>query len=52
MWLSPNPEANAIFSEILGQDAFSTDIRAYTGRRFGIFLQLFTLKLWLDQRLH
>jgi hypothetical protein len=51
LWSSPNPEAQEIFKLVLGEDRFHTDISAYAGRDIYLFLQLFTLKLWFDQRL-
>jgi asparagine synthetase B (glutamine-hydrolysing) len=50
LWSSPNAEAQEIFKLILGEDRFSMDIGAYRGRDIYLFLQLFTLKLWFDQR--
>jgi asparagine synthetase B (glutamine-hydrolysing) len=50
LWLQPNPVAFEFFQGLLGKDRFSTDIRAYPGRDVWLFTQLFTLKLWLDQR--
>lgn len=50
LWNKPNPTADDIFTQILGRDAYQKDPRQWTGRRIGTFLQLFTLKLWLDQR--
>lgn len=50
IWSSPNPEAREIFQLVLGKDGFSPDIAAYEGKRIYLFLQLLTLKLWLDQR--
>jgi hypothetical protein len=37
---------------VLGKDGFKPEIAAYSGRRIYLFLQLFTLKLWFDQRCH
>jgi asparagine synthase (glutamine-hydrolysing) len=51
LWSSPNSDAFGIFREVLGREAVSTDIAAYSDGRTGLFLQLFTLKLWFDQRL-
>jgi asparagine synthase (glutamine-hydrolysing) len=50
LWSSPNPDALDVFRQVLGKDVFSPDPAAYDGRRTGLFLQLFTLKLWFDQR--
>jgi asparagine synthase (glutamine-hydrolysing) len=50
LWLSPNPDALEVFRQVLGKDAFSTELAAYEGHRLSLFLQLFTLKLWFDQR--
>ena len=50
LWSAPNPDALDIFRQVLGNDAFSLDTSAYEGRRLGLFMQLFTLKLWFDQR--
>jgi hypothetical protein len=50
LWSSPNPAALEVFRQVLGHDGFSPDIGAYDGRRIGLYLQLFTLKLWFDQR--
>jgi asparagine synthase (glutamine-hydrolysing) len=50
LWSAPNPDALDIFRQVLGSDAFSLDPAAYEGRRLGLFMQLFTLKLWFDQR--
>ena len=49
LWSEPNPDATDVFHQVLG-DAFSTDIASYEGKRVYLFLQLFTLKLWFDQR--
>jgi hypothetical protein len=50
LWASPSPNALDVFRQVLGHDGFSPDLGAYDGRRTGLFLQLFTLKLWFDQR--
>jgi asparagine synthase (glutamine-hydrolysing) len=50
LWSAPNPDALDIFRRVLGNDAYSLDTSAYEGRRLGLFMQLFTLKLWFDQR--
>jgi asparagine synthase (glutamine-hydrolysing) len=50
LWAAPTPDALDIFRQVLGNDAFSLDTSAYEGRRLGLFMQLFTLKLWFDQR--
>jgi asparagine synthase (glutamine-hydrolysing) len=50
LWSSPCPAAREVFEMVLGKDGFQPDIRAYEGRRIYLFLQLFTLKLWFDQR--
>ena len=50
LWSAPNPDALDIFRQVLGNDAFNLDPVAYEGRRLGVFMQLFTLKLWFDQR--
>jgi asparagine synthase (glutamine-hydrolysing) len=50
LWSAPNPDAMEIFRQILGREGFSSDVHAYQNGRLGIFLQLFTLKVWLDQR--
>jgi len=50
LWTAPNPEAEAVFRAVLGDDGYHRDIEAYEGRRIYIFMQLFTLKLWFDQR--
>jgi asparagine synthetase B (glutamine-hydrolysing) len=50
LWNTPNPEAFDIFRQVLGPDGFHPEIEAYRGRAVWLFLQLFTLKLWLDQR--
>jgi hypothetical protein len=50
LWSSSNPDALDVFRQVLGHDGFSSDLGAYEGRRVSLFLQLFTLKLWFDQR--
>lgn len=50
LWHRPNPDAEEIFKAVLGKQNFTWDIGAYAGKRMSVFLQLFTLKLWLDQR--
>jgi hypothetical protein len=50
LWSTPNPDALEIFRQVLGKDGFKTEIGAYKGDAIYIFLQLFTLKLWFDQR--
>lgn len=50
LWKSPNAEAGEVFRAILGKDQYEPNIAAYPGKRIYLFLQLFTLKLWLDQR--
>jgi len=50
LWSSPNAEAEEIFTRVLGKEDFSWDISAYVGSRMPLFMQLFTLKVWLDQR--
>ena len=50
LWASPTPDALDVFNQVLGHDGFSPDLGAYDGRRVYLFLQLFTLKLWFDQR--
>ena len=50
LWSAPNPEAMEVFRQVLGASAFSPDPAAYQGRRLWLFMQLFTLKLWFDQR--
>lgn len=50
LWQTPNRDADEVFRQVLGGNGFHKDIRAYRGRQLGIFLQLFTLKLWFDQR--
>lgn len=50
LWSAPNSDATEIFRLVLGKDGFKTDINAYDGKRIYLFLQLFTLKLWFDQR--
>lgn len=49
LWSVPNKEARDVFKRILGNQ-FSEDISSYSGKSLYIFLQLFTLKLWFDQR--
>lgn len=49
LWSEPNSDATDVFRQVLG-NAFSTEIAAYEGKRVYLFLQLFTLKLWFDQR--
>jgi hypothetical protein len=50
LWALPSPDALDVFRQVLGHDGFSPDAAAYDGRRMGLFLQLFTLKLWFDER--
>ena len=50
LWASPSSDALDVFRQILGHDGFSADLGAYDGARTGLFLQLFTLKIWFDQR--
>jgi asparagine synthase (glutamine-hydrolysing) len=50
LWSVPNPAATEIFQLVLGKDGFSENLSSYTDRRVYLFLQLFTLKIWLDQR--
>jgi asparagine synthase (glutamine-hydrolysing) len=50
LWASPSPDALDVFRQVLGHDGFSPDPAAYDGRRLWLFMQLFTLKLWFDQR--
>lgn len=50
LWTLPNPQADDLFIQILGKDGYSKEIGDYAGKRRAIFMQLFTLKLWLDQR--
>lgn len=50
LWHTPNREAWEVFELILGKDGFQPNISAYHGREIYLFLQLFTLKLWFDQR--
>jgi asparagine synthase (glutamine-hydrolysing) len=50
LWHTPNRDADEVFRQVLGEDGFHNNIRAYGGRQLGVFLQLFTLKLWFDQR--
>jgi len=52
LWSSPNSDALEVFRLVLGKDGFKPEIAAYSGRRIYLFLQLFTLKLWFDQRCH
>lgn len=49
LWQTPNKEAREIFKRVLGNQ-YSDDISAYRGKSLYLFLQLFTLKLWFDQR--
>jgi asparagine synthase (glutamine-hydrolysing) len=49
LWQRPNKEAREVFKRVLGSQ-YSDDIGAYRGKSLYIFLQLFTLKLWFDQR--
>jgi asparagine synthase (glutamine-hydrolysing) len=49
LWERPNPIAADIFHQVLGP-RYSRRISHYGGRELYLFLQLFTLKLWLDQR--
>jgi asparagine synthase (glutamine-hydrolysing) len=50
LWAAPTSDALEVFRQVLGHDGFSPDLGAYDGRRLYLFLQLFTLKLWFDQR--
>ena len=50
LWSSPNPDAQEIFRQVLGKEAFSSKLTSYSGGRVSLFLQLFTLKAWFDQR--
>jgi phage tail protein X len=50
LWAAPTPDALEVFRQVLGHDGFSPDLGAYDGRRIFLFLQLFTLKLWFDER--
>ena len=50
LWLRPNPEAWEFFRAVLGKDRFTLDLRAYGGNKLNLFLRLFTLRLWFDQR--
>jgi asparagine synthase (glutamine-hydrolysing) len=50
LWSSPSSDVLEIFRLVLGKDGFKSEIAAYEGRRIYLFLQLFTLKLWFDQR--
>lgn len=50
LWISPNADAAEVFRMILGKDKYDSNISAYPGKRIYLFLQLFTLKLWFDQR--
>jgi asparagine synthase (glutamine-hydrolysing) len=50
LWSAPNPDAQGLFEQVLGKNEFKSDIGAYQGKRVYLFLQLLTLKVWLDQR--
>lgn len=50
LWSSPNADAREVFRLVLGKEGFQPEIAAYPGKRVYLFLQLFTLKLWFDQR--
>jgi asparagine synthase (glutamine-hydrolysing) len=50
LWNTPNPVADDIFEQVLGRENYQKDIRSWSGHQLWLFLQLFTVKLWLDQR--
>lgn len=50
LWTAPHRDADEIFTQVLGKEGFSRETRDYRGTRLWILIQLFTLKLWLDQR--
>ncbi len=49
LWNRPNAKATGVFRQILG-DRFKAGLEEYQGKDVYLFLQLFTLKLWFDQR--
>ncbi|MBP7975573.1 MAG: hypothetical protein KA122_01960 [Verrucomicrobia bacterium] len=50
LWSEPNPVAMDVFVSVLGKNRFHRNVGDYRGREVWVFLQLFTLKLWFDQR--
>jgi asparagine synthase (glutamine-hydrolysing) len=50
LWTRPNPVAAEVLGSILGQNPFDRSIREHVERHLGFFFNLFTQKLWLDQR--
>lgn len=50
LWSNPSSGAKEVFELVLGKEGFKSEVGAYRGKLLGVFLQLFTLKLWFDQR--
>lgn len=48
LWSRPNPQAEELFIRVLGKDRYKRQIGEYED--VYQFLQLFTLKVWLNQR--
>ena len=49
LWARPNPDAMDFFRRAFGQENVGARSDAYVGDRAFLFVQLLTLKLWLDQ---
>lgn len=52
LWARKNNSARDLFVQLLGCDPFSRSTQGYRGRQVEQFMRLFTLKLWLDQRMN
>lgn len=50
LWEAPNAEADELFTGILGREGCRREIGSYRGGQLWVFMQMLTLKLWLDQR--
>jgi len=50
LWKRSNPDAMDFFRRAFGPVHVEPHASAYTGDRAFLFVQLLTLKLWMDQR--
>ncbi len=50
LWSAPSPFIRELFTAILGRDPWGMSVQAWASEAADLFLRLFTVKLWLEQR--